>query len=59
MKKIEVHIDNIKSGDTIEHNGQIKTVSKKDIKIGGFMGTTIFGDSYSIGHKKVTLIKLN
>lgn len=57
-----VHITTIRAGDTIEHEGQLRTVCACDIKTGGFMGTTIFGDSYHMGHKKVnkgTLIKLS
>lgn len=49
-----VHIDTIKVGDTIIYeDGQMRTVCKNNIKYGGFMGTTLFGDSYRSGHKKV------
>ncbi len=53
MKTSEVHISTIKPGDTIIHNGVLTTVSASNIKSGGFLGTTLFGDSYSAGHKKV------
>lgn len=56
MTKTNVHISNIRQGDMIEHNGVIKTVSSKDIKKSNFMGLTIFGDSYNIGHKPVIKI---
>ncbi len=46
----------VRQGDTIIHEGEIKTVSNSNIHIGGFMGTTIFGDSYHSGHKTVTLV---
>lgn len=52
----QVHISTIQSGDTIQHNGEIKTVSGNNIKRCSFMGTTLFGDSYSLGHKLVTKI---
>lgn len=52
----QVHISTIRPGDTIVHNGETKTVSGTDIRKGGFMGTTIFGDSYNSGHKLVTLV---
>lgn len=50
MKK--VHISTIRCGDTILHEGKIKTVCEKDIKR-GFCGITIFGDSYIDGLKPV------
>jgi len=48
-----VHVSTIKSGDTVEIDGVLKTVSKKDIKTGGMMGTTLFGDSFKAGTTKV------
>ena len=42
------HIDHIRPGDTVEIDGQLKTVSPGDIRT-GFMGTTLFGDSYRLG----------
>ena len=49
-----VHIDTIKVGDTIIcEDGQMRTVCRNNIKYGGFMGTTLFGDSYHSGLKKV------
>lgn len=53
--KQNVHIGTIRSGDTIEHNGILKTVCAKDIKNAPFMGTTIFGDSYRLGNTPVIL----
>ena len=57
---VETHISNIQPGDTVEHNGKLMTVCAKDIKRGGFMGTTLFGDSYRLGYllvKKVNIIR--
>lgn len=51
--KQNVHISTIRSGDTVEHNGILKTVCAKDIKNDTFMGTTIFGDSYRLGNTPV------
>jgi hypothetical protein len=48
-----VDIDLIKPGDTVVIDGDLKTVSKKDITTGGGMGTRLFGDSYGLGTKKV------
>lgn len=56
MKTKFVHISTIKAGDTIIHNGKESTVCKKDITIGGFMGTSIFGDSYRSGTKLVEIV---
>ena len=48
----EVHVSDIKVGDCIEHQGRLMTVCSKDIKK-GFMGLTIFGDSYRLGRQLV------
>jgi len=45
----EVHISTIRGGDTVNHNGDIKTVGKNDVKYSSFMGHTLFGDSYRMG----------
>lgn len=47
------HIDTLKAGDTVVHDGQMITVCPADLKRGGFMGTTFKGDSYHAGHKPV------
>ena len=48
------------AGLTILHEGQIKTVCRNNIKR-GFLGITLFGDSYCSGLKPVKLVtfKLN
>jgi hypothetical protein len=48
-----VHISTIKAGDTIEHNNEIVTVGKSNIKHSEFMGISIFGDCYKLGYQKV------
>lgn len=60
IRHTEVNIFDIKPGDTIFHNGQQRTVCRNNIIDGGFMGRTIFGDSYLAGRKpviKVSFIK--
>lgn len=52
-----VHISQISVGDTIEHNGEVKTVSGNNLKKGGFCGTTVFGDSYNMGTKLVKRVR--
>lgn len=41
----------IKAGDTVLHDGKIKTVSPSAIKYDAFMGVSIWGDSYHIKRK--------
>lgn len=53
----EVHISTIKWGDTVEHNGVIKTVGNRDIKQDGFFGHTLFGDSYRLGRINVKKVE--
>jgi hypothetical protein len=47
------HIGNIRVGDTIIHNGEMKTVSGNNIKRDAFMGTSVFGDTYNSGCKPI------
>jgi len=57
-KKIEeVHISLIQSGDTVEHEGEMVTVSGNNIGSCSFMGKSIFGDSYRSGRKLVKRIR--
>lgn len=53
-----VHISTIKPGDTVEHAGHLKTVCAADLKQSGFMGLTLFGDSYRLGTLPVRLAVL-
>lgn len=54
----EVNIASIKAGDTIEHEGVLRTVCHYDIRDGGFMGRTIFGDCYALGTKPVKKVNI-
>ena len=56
VKATDVHISQIKWGDTVIHNGEMKTVGKNDIKYDSFMGTSLFGDNYKSGTKLVKKI---
>jgi hypothetical protein len=49
------HIDYIKHGDTVEVEGVLKTVGRKDIRRDDFMGTSLFGDCYRSGRDPVKL----
>ncbi len=44
-------LNQIKAGDTVLHDGKIKTVSPCTIKRDPFMGVMIWGDSYHIKRK--------
>ena len=54
-----VHISQIQTGDTVIHEGILKTLSANNIKHDKFMGTTIFGDSYRLGNKLVARFTFN
>ena len=58
MKIDETHIDNIRVGDVILHNGKEMTVCAKDITRDQFMGTSLFGDCYMSGYKPVKKVIL-
>lgn len=53
FEQVKTHKDLIRPGDIILHDGYPRTLSAKDIKRGGFMGTTILGDSYKLGYEPV------
>jgi hypothetical protein len=53
-----IDIFELRVGDTIIHNNELKTVSGKDLKR-SFCGKTVFGDSYNMGTKKVVRIPPN
>jgi hypothetical protein len=56
---IPIHISEIKSGDTIKcRDGVIRTVSFNNIHHDKFCGTTIFGDSYNLGHIPVDKVEI-
>jgi len=55
-----IHISRVRAGDAILHNGVVRTVCVRDIKKDdGFMGMSIFGDSYHSGYKLVTRVIAN
>jgi hypothetical protein len=57
-KIVEVHISTILIGDSIICNdGFERTVSKVNINRGSFFGTSIFGDSYSLGRLLVKKVE--
>ena len=50
---IEVHISDIRVGDTIIENGHLVTIGRNNIKRGQFFGLTVRGDSYNLGARPV------
>ena len=57
MKTKLVHKSEIKIGDTVIHNGELRTVGKESITKDEFMGLLLFGDSYRMGCKFVELVE--
>ena len=53
----QVHISMIRAGDTILHDNKETTVTQGNIRKCSFMGITLFGDSYHLGHKLVKRLK--
>jgi hypothetical protein len=51
----ETHISQIRVGDTVFHDGALRTVGAKDIKRCDFMGCTLFGDSYILGQRPIKI----
>lgn len=49
------HINDIKPGDTVLRDGELLTVTAKDINDDCFMGRTLFGDSYNLGYTLVSV----
>lgn len=49
----ETHIVDIKAGDTVLRNGDLKTVSNCNIKHDKFLGVSLWGDTYKGGRQLV------
>ncbi len=49
MPVTAVHISTISAGDTVLHQGKLRTVCRRDIKRSDFFGLMLFGDSYNLG----------
>ena len=54
----EVHISQIRPGDTVIHNGKEMTVSHNNITHCSFMGKALFGDTYKSGTKPVVRVEI-
>lgn len=54
----EVHISQIRPGDTIIHNGKEMTVCNNNITHCTFMGKALFGDTYKSGTKPVVRVEI-
>lgn len=49
-----LHINDIRVGDVIIcSDGKERTVCKKDINDCAFMGRSVFGDTYKLGHELI------
>ena len=58
MNTTPTHISLIRAGDTVTVNGQTKTVCRADLKT-GFMGLTLWGDSYKLGAIPVQRVNMD
>ena len=56
MKTKNVHIADLRVGDTILHEDKPKTLSRDNFSYDEFLGRRVDGDSYQLGHKPVKLI---
>lgn len=56
---VKKHIRDIRAGDVVRHDGKDRTVGIKDIKHCDFMGVSLFGDTYNLGHKLVDLVVIH
>jgi hypothetical protein len=53
----KVHISRVRPGDVVVcSDGHDRTIGAKDIKRGGFLGTTLWGDSYRSGTRLVSVL---
>ena len=53
VKTENIHINDIKNGDVILHDGKERTVNDSNIRRCDFMGVSVFGDCYNLGNKHV------
>lgn len=53
IKPTSIELNQINVGDTVLHDGKLKTVCRSNLKRDPFMGTTLFGDSYHIRGKVI------
>ncbi|ATN94147.1 hypothetical protein HOS16_gp69 [Shigella phage vB_SflS-ISF001] len=56
MKTKLVNKSEIKNGDTLIVNGELRTVDKQSIVRDEFLGLLLFADSYCLGYLKVELV---
>lgn len=50
----DVHISTINIGDTVIHDGEMKTITCSNFNA---KNNTIYGDSYNLGNKPVKLVE--
>ncbi len=49
MKTENVHVSKITVGDTVIHNGEMRTVCRRTFSHDSFVGLMLWGDSYNMG----------
>lgn len=56
----KIHIDMVRVGDVVRcADGLDRTVCAKDLRTDPFMGRTLWGDSYRLGYKPVTVVRMD
>lgn len=53
MHHVTVSIHDVRCGDTIMHQGKMKTVSRSNFGRDDLMGLTLFGDSFKLGREPI------
>lgn len=51
------HKNDVKVGDTIIHQGALRTMGKESFTHDQFMGRLILGDSYRLGYEMVQVVE--
>ncbi len=51
----KAHISDLKAGDTVIHDGELKTVGRESLSLDSFMGLCIFGSAAEQIVKKVNI----
>lgn len=59
VKIQKIHISLVRAGDTVFHDGKVKTVCPNNLTYDTFMEHGLFGDSYILGRKPVQRVIMN
>lgn len=54
----KIHVSLVRVGDTVFHEGRVRTVSARNLTHDTFMGHRLFGDSHVLGRRPVHRIDM-